>query len=128
MKQADLTLFLGGLLGMTAVIMAAIGGHAGGAAGAPGVNSSWLAANQMHLVHALAILVLSAMMQRQPRPLLFPAALVMTTGVVLFSGAIYLSQITHWSTATRVTPFGGALLISGWLMVMLSPFRRPLAK
>lgn len=105
---------------MTAVIMAAIGSHVTDPGGAIGVNASWQAASLMHLVHALVLLVLSVMMQHQTRSLLFPAVLTITTGLVLFSGAIYLSQLVAWPAATRLTPFGGMLLISGWALVMFS--------
>lgn len=122
MKQADLTLFVGGLLGVTAVIMAALGSHLAAPSGTTTVNSSWQAATQMHLAHALALLILSSMMQHQPRSMLFPATLAIAAGVVLFSGGIYLSQMAGWPGATRVTPVGGMLLIGGWVLVMLSSF------
>ena len=128
MSKADLTLFLSGCLGVTAVIMAAVGSHVPVPDGSVGVNSSWQAANLMHLVHALALLVLSSMMQTQSRPLLFPAAVAITAGLVLFSGGIYLSQLVAWPAATRVTPAGGMLLIGGWVLVMVSSFRPALEK
>ncbi len=58
---------------------------------------------------ALAVLAPAA-----TRPLDRIALLMLYVGVLLFSGSLVFNVIAGWST--RLAPFGGVLLIAGWIV------------
>lgn len=44
---------------------------------------------------------------------------LLTGGMVLFSGSCYYHALTGNTTIRKVTPYGGMMLIFGWLAMML---------
>ena len=44
---------------------------------------------------------------------------LLTSGMVLFSGSCYYHALTENAKVRVVTPYGGVLLILGWLAMML---------
>ncbi|HEX3917681.1 MAG TPA: DUF423 domain-containing protein [Caulobacteraceae bacterium] len=76
------------------------------------------------MVHALATLACAALTSL-PR---VPRAVAQTTflgGSLLFSGSLYALALgaPHWIGI--VTPFGGMLFLTGWLVLAFSALRRP---
>lgn len=122
MTVRRLMILVGGLLGFSGVILAAAGSHM-----IPGLDDavafkSWQSANSMHLLHAISLIALAALYRQQGGQLILLAAVLITAGVTLFSGSIYLSLMTDLEGATRFAPVGGTLLILGWLMIAVSAF------
>jgi uncharacterized membrane protein YgdD (TMEM256/DUF423 family) len=76
------------------------------------------------MVHALAILACSALtsLPRVPRAV---AQATFVGGSLLFSGSLYALALgaPHWIGI--VTPFGGMLFLTGWLVLAFSALRRP---
>ena len=77
------------------------------------------------LFHALALLVLGLNSEKIAPKALRLAGLLMQIGVVFFSGSIYLlatRSITDLSVGWLgpVTPIGGTLLISAWIILFWS--------
>jgi len=67
------------------------------------------------MYHALAIgLAAFAMRETATRPAQIAAALFLT-GVVLFSGSLYLLAITGLRGFGAMTPVGGAAFLLGWI-------------
>ena len=62
---------LGGLLGLSGVVMAALGSHVVADTGVPGPDRyrSWQAANLLHLLHAVTLLSLAALARETGRQL-----------------------------------------------------------
>jgi uncharacterized membrane protein YgdD (TMEM256/DUF423 family) len=72
-----------------------------------------------HLVHALGILIVSAFFRAGA---LTESACTMVcalllTGIVLFSGSLYLLAITGTRGLGAVTPFGGLAFIAAWVLL-----------
>lgn len=114
---------LGGLLGLSGVVMAALGSHVVVAdAGAPGPDRyrSWQSANLLHLLHGVALLSLAAFAREAATRLWLLAGLAMALGVVLFSGSIYLSIWSGGAGTGGIAPIGGTVLMLGWLLVALA--------
>ena len=114
---------LGGLLGLSGVLLAALGSHA-----VPGMEdmenfNSWRTANLLHLVHAPALLGLAALTRNEPSPLLRFAASLMMLGVVLFSGSIYLMVAYGLDGTLNMAPVGGFALMVGWLLAVIGFWR-----
>lgn len=75
---------------------------------------SWKTAVQYHLVHSLAVLVVGLAGAEFRR-----AAWCWLGGTVLFSGSLYLLSVTGVKWLGAVTPFGGLLLLAGWIALLL---------
>lgn len=98
---------VGSMLAGTAVGLAAYAAH-----GVDGDAQSRLAqAAAFAFAHGLALAALAPLVQRR-RGLVALAA--MLAGVSLFSGS--LAGAALWSLPTTLAPFGGMLLIGGWLL------------
>ena len=106
----------GALFGAAAVILGAFGAHALRGMLAPQQLGWWQTAVQYQMAHALALLLIAAL--GPPRARL--AAALMSVGILIFSGTLYLMALgfPHWLGA--ITPLGGLLLIAGWLTLAWS--------
>lgn len=75
------------------------------------------------LWHAAALLGLAAAGALQRTRLLAIAALALGLGALVFSGALYLYALAGLTWIAMLAPFGGALMIAGWLAVIAAGFR-----
>lgn len=110
---------------MTATRTAAILGFLGVALGAFGAHglknlleahatqAIWQTAVLYHLVHAVAALWAS-----EKRP---AVVWIWTAGLVVFSGSLYILAITNVRWLGAITPFGGLMLLAGWLLLLRKP-------
>ncbi|MGL1902623.1 MAG: DUF423 domain-containing protein [Fibrobacterales bacterium] len=73
--------------------------------------------------HTLALCIIALCIKFYPNPMLHWAALSMITGIILFSGSLYILSLTGVKTWGAVTPFGGVLLISGWVLLGMSLYQ-----
>ncbi|MGK0172875.1 MAG: uncharacterized membrane protein YgdD (TMEM256/DUF423 family) [Gammaproteobacteria bacterium] len=77
---------------------------------------TWNTAVHYHLVHALALVMVGALMNAQPRSrLMLFAALALGTGLVLCCGSLYALVLTDIRALGIITPVGGVCFIAGWL-------------
>ena len=97
--------------GALAVVLGAFGAHGLKALLAEnGSAAIWEKAVFYHFIHAVMLFVLA---QRQP--LSAGPWWCFFSGIVIFSGSLYLLAVTnlHWLGA--ITPVGGLCLIAGWV-------------
>ena len=75
-----------------------------------GTAAIWEKAVFYHFIHAVMLFVLA-----QRRPLSAGPWWCFFSGIVIFSGSLYLLAVTnlHWLGA--ITPVGGLCLIAGWV-------------
>ena len=101
-----------GIFGVMGVVLGAFGAH--------GLNDllvgnerldTWETAAFYHLVHAVVLLMLA--MWKEWKPV---AWIVMTVGVVIFSGSLYLLSLTNIGWLGAITPVGGICLMAGWIL------------
>lgn len=106
-----LLLFLAGLLGAAGVAAAAAATHVGG-----GENLSTAA--HFLLFDAVAVTGLCAvgLQIARGRTLLRLAASALVLGAILFSGDLALRALMEVKLLGGSAPFGGALMILGWLL------------
>lgn len=95
----------------------ALGAHGLRAVAGPEGLASWATASTYHLLHSVLLLALALFGLHSGRSVALPAVLL-SAGVVLFSGSIYLLVLTGWSWLGPVTPLGGLCLIAGWLALL----------
>ena len=106
------------LTGFTAVAAGAFGAHAVRDLDwvTPARMAVWETGAQYHLVHAVVLLVCTVLPLYQPRLQRLAAAAIFS-GVVIFSGTLYLLVLTDTPWLGAVTPIGGVLLLIGWALL-----------
>lgn len=120
----------GTILALFAVAFGALGAHALKTTLSPERLISFETATRYQLMHAIVLLVISALIHQGKKSLLVYSGWVITGGVVLFSGSIYLLVMqdlvgVDFSFAGPLTPIGGVMLMLGWGMIFLSSFQKP---
>jgi uncharacterized membrane protein YgdD (TMEM256/DUF423 family) len=83
-----------------------------------GLVDVWNKAVLYHIVHAIALLALAlyGTMNRGAWWLLF-------TGILIFSGSLYLMALTNARWLGAITPLGGLCFLGGWAWLVVSPPR-----
>ena len=110
----------GSLLAALAVLLGAFGAHGLGPILAQnGRADTFDTAVFYHFIHALAILLLAVLPVRYKK---IPFALF-TTGILCFSGSLYLLSLTNLTWLGMIAPLGGTAFAGGWLMVSWSIYR-----
>ena len=107
---------LAALMGFLAVALGAFGAH--------GLEktllqndrvATWDTAVFYHFIHAVMLFLLA---QRKPVPT--GPWISFLTGIVIFSGTLYVLAITNMKWLGAITPIGGVCFLVGWLWLMLS--------
>jgi uncharacterized membrane protein YgdD (TMEM256/DUF423 family) len=81
-----------------------------------GTTQIWQTGVLYHLVHAIVLLVLSGW-----RPVPKWSFWLLLTGVVIFSGSLYLLAVTGFRWFGAITPLGGLAMLAGWFALWLKP-------
>lgn len=113
-------LALSGLFGFLGVALGAFGAHLLSRrfeALPDGVKRAewWATATQYHLVHAVALGLAAWAATRYPGGASTAAGWLFGGGILLFSGSLYAMGLTGVRALGAVTPFGGLLLLGGWI-------------
>jgi len=117
-------------LGMTAVILGAMGAHWLKTQ----LDASSLAAFETgvryQMYHAILLLALGLWLKDENNRLLYTAYWSLLIGVVFFSGSIYLLSTSSMTGLGGInflgpiTPLGGLLMITGWFLLLLHFIRK----
>jgi uncharacterized membrane protein YgdD (TMEM256/DUF423 family) len=122
MQPNNLVLRNASILGGTAVIILALAAHSLKNILNPLSVDSISTAAEIQLFHALALLALSMMTFHSEKSLI-QICRMMTLGVLLFSGSIYILAFKSvlglpWlKFFGPVTPLGGVCMIASWFMI-----------
>lgn len=118
-------LVLGALFALLAVMAGAFGAH-----GLRGVIDErglevFQTAVTYQIYHSLALILVAILpIAGLSRRLLGIAAGFFVAGILLFSGSLYLLVLTDLRWMGPVTPVGGIGFMVGWILVLMSGFRR----
>jgi uncharacterized membrane protein YgdD (TMEM256/DUF423 family) len=87
--------------------------------------SAWETAVQYQLIHALALLIVAALVVRLPAvPVsVHVAGGLFLAGQILFAGSIYGLALTGMRWLGPITPLGGLALMLGWLVLVWAAVR-----
>src|SRR4051812_10620898 len=104
-------------LGFLAVALGAFGAHAlRSTIEANGMLEAWNKAVLYHFVHALVLFVLAL----QPNTNRLAWGLFFS-GIILFSGSLYLMALTNLRVLGAITPLGGLCFLAGWAWLIVRP-------
>jgi len=115
---------VGSLFGCLGVVLGAFGAHA---------LKGHLSADHLmvfevgvryQMYHAFALLAAAWAYTKWPGITLKASGWLFIVGTVLFSGSLYALSLSGISWLGTITPFGGFALITGWLCMAWSVWRR----
>jgi uncharacterized membrane protein YgdD (TMEM256/DUF423 family) len=119
--KAKHLLILASLSGFLCVAMGAFGAHAlKDLLLATNRTDSFELAVRYQFYHSIVLLFLST---QKSIGFKLPATLFVG-GIVLFSGSLYFLSLSNSTALVLVTPFGGLLLLAGWLNLAWSAFKK----
>lgn len=114
---------IGSVLGALAVALGAFGAHALRSRVTAERLAVFETGVRYHLIHALGLVLAGLTSAWLPASSWVTACgWLWIAGIVLFSGSLYLLVLTDRRTWAMFTPFGGVLLILGWLCLAIAPF------
>ena len=112
------------LLGGLSVVLGAFGAHALKGGLSPRMGAAYNTAVEYQMAHALALLFIASRIEVwRPDSLIIWSGRLITAGVVLFSGSLYLMALFSSTQLGMITPIGGILLISGWTLLGVAAYR-----
>jgi len=116
-----LFLFCGVLFNLLGVALGAFGAHALQAyfQEYPNLFKSYQTASQYQVTHGLALLAVAWMGTQWPSKWNQWAGILLITGVILFSGSLYILSLTGVSKLGMVTPLGGVAFLAGWACLLV---------
>lgn len=124
MKQ-QLTLAAGAIFGFLGVALGAFGAHAlkPFLVRENRLDTFELAVRYM-FYHALALLALGLLMNLKPAEPFRHGSICFVTGILFFSGSLFMLCFTGLGVLGMITPVGGVLLILGWSFLFLGVVRK----
>lgn len=106
---------------LSGVALGAFGAHALRDRLTPYAIEIYKTAVLYHLIHALGLFAVAWIStQTKTSPYIYWSGILLTVGIILFSGSLYLLAITDFKTLGAITPLGGLAFIIGWFMLYLS--------
>jgi uncharacterized membrane protein YgdD (TMEM256/DUF423 family) len=110
------------LLGLAAVILAAMGSHIFDIERGSARDSLFSYAVIFQLLHAILVLWLSTL--KLQKFWIKSAIYSFIIGIFLFCGGIYILVVQGSTSISWITPLGGSLLILGWLNLSISGIQK----
>lgn len=111
----------GGVFAFLAVALGAFGAHGLRSHLSPELLDVFKTGAQYQMTHALALLVIGFRKEsRGNARLLDWSGGLMSAGIVLFSGSLYVLATTNNALWGAVTPLGGLCFLSGWILFIVS--------
>jgi uncharacterized membrane protein YgdD (TMEM256/DUF423 family) len=104
---------IGAILAFLGVALGAFGAHALRDRLSPALLQVWNTAVLYHLLHAVALFAMGLYV-RSTGADMKTGGLLLTAGVIVFSGSLYALALTGIKPLGAVTPIGGVLFLAGW--------------
>ena len=110
-------LTLGTLNAFLCVLLGALGAHGLKHTLTPDMLVIFQTGVQYHFYHALGLVLAGLALFHLPQSrLLKLSGWLMFTGIILFSGTLYLISLTELRGLGKIAPFGGLSYMSAWLL------------
>ncbi len=79
---------------------------------------------EYHFYHALGLLFIGVLSITMPSGLLNWSAILLSIGIVLFSGSLYVLAVSGVKWVGAITPLGGVSFITGWILLFVAVWRK----
>ena len=117
-------ILLGAINGFLAVAFGAFAAHALENILSPGLLEIFNTGVEYQALHALALLIVGLLGTSPQTKGLTLAGWSFATGILLFSGSLYLMALTDGRWLGIITPFGGTAFLLGWAALIWHAGRR----
>jgi uncharacterized membrane protein YgdD (TMEM256/DUF423 family) len=107
-------LLLGALGGFFTVALGAFAAHGLQAILSPGLLQTFHTGVDYQGLHSLALLAVGVLLRTQDAAALRLAGWAFASGILIFSGSLYLLALTDARWLGAITPLGGAAFLLGW--------------
>lgn len=77
-----------------------------------------------HFYHALGLLSIGVLSISYPSSLLNWSAILLSVGIILFSGSLYVLSIIGIKWLGAITPLGGLSFIAGWVLLFIAVWKK----
>ncbi len=105
--------------GLLAVILGAFGAHVMKGIISPEMLEVYKTGVQYQFYHTFALLAVGILMNFNPSKTLKWSAYLFMTGILLFSGSLYVLAISGVKVLGIITPFGGITWIAAWILLFV---------
>lgn len=120
-----LIIIISALFGAIGVLLGAFGAHAfEDELISAGRLDTYRTAIQYHFYHTLAALLSSILIKDSVQlQKAKTASILFLTGVLLFSGSLYILCFTSFTSIAYVTPVGGVFFLAGWIWLSYAAYQ-----
>ena len=118
-------IFLGAINGFLAVAFGAFAAHALKNLLSTGLLQVFQTGVEYQAMHALALLAVGLLGRDGRSRALLLAGWAFATGILLFSGSLYILALTDIRWLGAITPFGGSAFLLGWGALAWHASREP---
>ncbi len=116
-------MFASALLAL-AVATGAFGAHALKTHLSAEMLQTWKTGVDYHFYHALGLLAVGVLAVIAPSAYLKWSAVLLTAGIILFSGSLYALALSGVKALGAITPLGGLSFIAGWVLLLLAVWKK----
>lgn len=116
-------LVVGAMFTTGAVISGAFAAHGLKKILSPAMVEVFRTAADYQMIHGIGLILITLLSFHLKTRLLHWSAVLMTAGVMMFSGSLYALAMTGMKWLGPITPLGGVCFIFAWLLVMLAGIR-----
>ncbi len=117
-------IIIGASCALLAVVLGAFAAHGLKATLGDYEKGIWQTAVDYQFYHALGLILLGLVGQVFRMPVTGPG-LLMFTGILLFSGSLYVLSLSGIRSLGMITPIGGSCFIIAWLWLIIRFARHP---
>lgn len=116
---ANVIIFFGSFNAALAILLGAFAAHSLKATVSEYSLEIFKTAADFQLWHGLGLILLGLIAQQYRQYTYTLVACLFITGIILFSGSLYLLSITDIKMLGAITPFGGISLIIAWSLLSI---------
>lgn len=123
--KSQTILAIGALSAFMAVALGAFGAHGLKTILTEAQLGTYQTAVEYQFYHALALLLVAAISFQFPAATALKwAGILFMTGIILFSGSLYLLVFTDIKILGAITPLGGLAFLAGWLFLTFAALKQ----
>ncbi|WP_059171793.1 DUF423 domain-containing protein [Bacillus sp. FJAT-27445] len=113
-------IIIGAINAFLAVALGAFGAHGLEGRLTPKYLEIWKTGVNYQMFHAAGLLIIGLLAGKVPTGSVFTTAgWLMLTGIVLFSGSLYVLSLTKISVLGAITPLGGVAFLAAWVLIIV---------
>lgn len=117
-------LILSSISGFLGVAIGAFGAHALKPFLSPEMLAIYETGNKYHLIHSIPPLILALTGYVQTLKAAWLSAIFFLSGVIIFSGSLYILAITGIKILGAITPIGGICFLLAWAFLGFSAIQK----